>query len=296
MGGPLSGQHPGQSHQLTDWSHPMITTRRRLLGAAAAATGGLAAPWVHAQKTEKVKLSWLPIMQTTALYVALQDKLFEKAGIEAEAVQFQNPNQIIDSLVANQADVGAPGAAAGITMLAEARYPGTFKVFGLQGGGVRVDRINDGLIVRNGSTIRSFKDLRGKSLGHLPGIQWRTISRYMLRVNGLEVRVSPVAPLAMAQNMEEINSIMQFMQIAATMGNEGQLAIKTSDALDFIGDKLGVPASVRTTAAERAYLIEEQRKLMQQDQAMMAMAGQQQAVAENQQAAVTPDQAMMGAA
>jgi hypothetical protein len=116
-----------------------------------------------------------------------------------------------------------------------------------------------------------------------------------LRVNGLEVRVSPVAPLAMAQNMEEINSIMQFMQIAATMGNEGQLAIKTSDALDFIGDKLGVPASVRTTAAERAYLIEEQRKLMMQDQAMMAMAGQQQAVAENQQAATAPDQ-MMGAA
>lgn len=115
-----------------------------------------------------------------------------------------------------------------------------------------------------------------------------------LRVNGLEVKVSPVAPLAMAQNMEEINSIMQFMQIAATMGNEGQLAIKTSDALDFIGDKLGVPASVRTTAAERAYLIEEQRKLMMQDQAMMAMAGQQQAVAENQQAAMTPDQ--MGAA
>jgi hypothetical protein len=114
-----------------------------------------------------------------------------------------------------------------------------------------------------------------------------------LRVNGLEVKVSPVAPLAMAQNMEEINSIMQFMQIAATMGNEGQLAIKTSDALDFIGDKLGVPASVRTTAAERAYLIEEQRKLMMQDQAMMAMAGQQQNVAENQQAATTPDQ--MGA-
>jgi hypothetical protein len=113
-----------------------------------------------------------------------------------------------------------------------------------------------------------------------------------LRVNGLEVKVSPVAPLAMAQNMEEINSIMQFMQIAATMGNEGQLAIKTSDALDFIGDKLGVPASVRTTAAERAYLIEEQRKLMMQDQQMMAMAGQQESVAQNQQAAMVPDQQM----
>ena len=111
-----------------------------------------------------------------------------------------------------------------------------------------------------------------------------------LRVNGLEVKVSPVAPLAMAQNMEEVNAIMQFMQITAAMGNEGQLAVKAGDAIDFIGDKLGVPASVRTTAAERAYLIEEQRKLMMQDQAMMAMAGQQQMVAQNQQAAVGPDQ------
>ena len=111
-----------------------------------------------------------------------------------------------------------------------------------------------------------------------------------LRVNGLEVKVSPVAPLAMAQNMEEVNAIMQFMQITATMGNEGQLAVKAGDAIDFIGDKLGVPASVRTSAAERAFLIEEQRKLMMEDQAMMAMAGQQQQVAQNQQAAVAPDQ------
>lgn len=121
-----------------------------------------------------------------------------------------------------------------------------------------------------------------------------------LRVNGLEVKVSPVAPLAMAQNMEEVNSILQFMQITAAMGNEGQMAIRAGDAIDFIGDKLGVPASVRTTAAERAYLIEEQRKLMMQDQAMMAMAGQQQAVAGNQQAAMETDQmaapAPMGAA
>jgi hypothetical protein len=38
-----------------------------------------------------------------------------------------------------------------------------------------------------------------------------------LQVNGLEVKVSPVAPLAMAQNMEEINNIMQFMQITQTL-------------------------------------------------------------------------------
>lgn len=150
-----------------------------------------------AQKMEKVTASWLPIMQTMAYYVALEEKLFEKAGIEIESVKFQNPNQIIDSLVAGQADFGPPGAAAGITALAEARYPGTFKVFGLQGGGIKINLINDGLIVRNDSTIASFKDLKGKSLGHLPGIQWRTISRYLVRQNGLDpdkdVRLQEIA-------------------------------------------------------------------------------------------------------
>jgi len=109
-----------------------------------------------------------------------------------------------------------------------------------------------------------------------------------LQVNGLEVKVSPVAPLAMAQNMEEINNIMQFMQITASMGAEGQLAVKTGDFIDFLGDKLGVPSSVRNSAAERGFLMEEQKKLQQQDQAMMAMAGQQQAVMENQQAGMAP--------
>ena len=110
-----------------------------------------------------------------------------------------------------------------------------------------------------------------------------------LQVNGLEVKVAPVAPLAMAQNMEEVNSIMQFMQITASMGNEGAMAVKTGELIDYLGDKLGVPIAVRTTAAERAYLIEQQRVLAQQDQAMMAMAGNQEAVMTNQEAAVTPD-------
>jgi hypothetical protein len=109
-----------------------------------------------------------------------------------------------------------------------------------------------------------------------------------LQVNGLEVKVSPVAPLAMAQNMEEINNIMQFMQITQSLGPEGQIAVKTGDLIDFLGDKLGVPSSVRNTSAEREFLMEQQRQLQQQDQAMMALAGQQEAVQAQQQAAMQP--------
>ncbi|HPU50593.1 MAG TPA: ABC transporter substrate-binding protein [Burkholderiaceae bacterium] len=205
----------------------MTMQRRQAIKTGAALSATLAAPWVHAQKADKVRLSWLPIMQTTALYVAVQDRLFERAGIDAELVQFQNPNQIIDSLVANQADAGAPGAAAGITMLAESRYPGSFKVFGLQGGGIRVNRINDGLIVKNGSPIKTFKDLRGRSLGHLPGIQWRTISRHMLRVNGLDpdkdVRLQEIAvglqvPSVVAGSIDATLSLEPVGSVAVASG------------------------------------------------------------------------------
>lgn len=205
----------------------MNNTRRHLMQSAAAASVALAAPWVHAQRAEKVKLSWLPIMQTTALYVAVQDKLFEKAGLDVELVQFQNPNQIIDSLVANQADAGAPGAAAGITILAESRYPGTFKVFGLQGGTTKGKRLNDALIVRNGSPIRSFKDLQGRSMGHLPGIQWRTISRHVLRANGLDpdkdVRLQEIAvglqvPSVVAGSIDATLSLEPVGSIAIASG------------------------------------------------------------------------------
>jgi NitT/TauT family transport system substrate-binding protein len=232
----------------------MTMQRRQAIKTAAALSATLAAPWVHAQKADKVRLSWLPIMQTTALYVAVQDRLFERAGIEAELVQFQNPNQIIDSLVANQADAGAPGAAAGITMLAESRYPGTFKVFGLQGGGIRVNRVNDGLIVKNGSPIKTFKDLRGRSLGHLPGIQWRTISRHMLRANGLDpdkdVRLQEIAvglqvPSVVAGSIDATLSLEPVGSVAVASGEATRAMV--NPCATVIADPFYSGVSVLTT-------------------------------------------------
>jgi NitT/TauT family transport system substrate-binding protein len=206
-----------------------------------------------AQKKEKVVASWLPIMQTMAYYVALEEKLFEKAGIEIESVKFQNPNQIIDSLVSGQADFGPPGAAAGITMLAESRYPGTFKVFGLQGGGIKVNLINDGLIVKNDSTITSFKDLKGKSLGHLPGIQWRTISRHVVRANGLDpdkdVRLQEIAvglqvPSVVAGTVDATLSLEPVGSIAVA-SKEAKRAMTNPVAM-FIADPFYSGVSVLT--------------------------------------------------
>lgn len=50
------------------------------------------------------------------------------------------------------------------------------------------------------------------------------------------------------------------------------MAMKVSSALDLIGDKLGVPASVRTTPMERQQMMQQMQQAAQQ----AAMAQQQQ--------------------
>lgn len=88
-----------------------------------------------------------------------------------------------------------------------------------------------------------------------------------LKVNGLEVKVAPVSPLANAQYMEEISAATQWMQTAAMMaqagGQEALMAVNAGAMIDWIGDKLGVPAQVRRTPQEREQMMLEMQERMQ---------------------------------
>lgn len=105
-----------------------------------------------------------------------------------------------------------------------------------------------------------------------------------LRVNGLEVKVTPVSPLAQAQAMEEVNAIMQFLQMSQAFGSDGALALKMDEVVDYVADKLGVPSLVRNTKVERAVLMEEMQNQQRNALAMQAV-GQGQAMATQQQMA-----------
>lgn len=92
-----------------------------------------------------------------------------------------------------------------------------------------------------------------------------------LKVNGLEVKVVPISPLAKAQNLEEINELMQVWQMCQALGPGGVATMKPDKIADYIADKMGIQTSVRTTEEER---IEIQKQAMQMVQAQ-AMAMQQ---------------------
>ncbi len=72
-----------------------------------------------------------------------------------------------------------------------------------------------------------------------------------LKVNGGEVKIVPISPLAQAQNMDELNDVMQFAQIVAGMGPEAMITIKRDEIIDYVAERLGVPARLLTTQEER---------------------------------------------
>lgn len=89
-----------------------------------------------------------------------------------------------------------------------------------------------------------------------------------LKVNGQEVKVVPISPLAQAQNMDEVNDVLQFMQVVGQMGPEAQLALKKDAVIDFIANRLGVPTSLLTSPEERQMMMQQMQQLAQQAQAM----------------------------
>ena len=108
-----------------------------------------------------------------------------------------------------------------------------------------------------------------------------------LRVNGLEVKVVPVAPLAQAQNQEEIGAILNYAQLMQNLGPDGQIALKMDALVDYLGDKMGVPMSVRNNRAERAIMMEEAN-----NQQQMAAMAQMQMMQQQQLQGQPPQQAL----
>lgn len=203
---------------------------------------------------DRVNMVWLPSTHALPFFVALEEGIFAEYGIEPVHSLLQNPNHIIDALVSGRADVGPAASAAGITVLAESRFPGTFRVFGLQGSNTEKDMINDRLIVVPNSGIGSFADLKGKRLATTPGIQWRTISRTIIRANGLdpdrdvqivEMAIPLQAQSVASRNVDAALTLEPAGSIADALGNVETPLINPTAV--FIADPFYAGASLVTT-------------------------------------------------
>jgi NitT/TauT family transport system substrate-binding protein len=134
---------------------------------------------------QKVKIAYLPVSQALPLYLGIEKGYFKEAGIDVEPVRFEAPNQIVDALIAGNVDFGSPSTATGITAISQYKNPNSLRFFALNGEAVP-DRVGHGLLVKVDSKIPDIKGLKGKKLGIIPGIQFRTLAKHLLFQEGLD--------------------------------------------------------------------------------------------------------------
>jgi hypothetical protein len=88
-----------------------------------------------------------------------------------------------------------------------------------------------------------------------------------LKVNGLEIKISPVAPLAQAQAMEEVDKVLQYAQIVQAAGPQAQMSLKVEEMMDFIAEQLNIPQRILTTKVERMMMQQQAMQMAQQQAA-----------------------------
>ena len=87
-----------------------------------------------------------------------------------------------------------------------------------------------------------------------------------LKADGKVVRVTPVSPLAQAQNMDDLQNVLQFVQIASGAGPMGQVAINQDAMVDYIIEKMAIPRSVVNNQETRQQILQEMQNSMAQVQ------------------------------
>lgn len=84
----------------------------------------------------------------------------------------------------------------------------------------------------------------------------RGLIKDKINVNGLFVRAQVVSPLAMVQNISDVENVVRWLQISASFGDQTlQLGAKLEDIPDWIGEKMGIPTELRRDKEERKTLM-----------------------------------------
>jgi len=91
-----------------------------------------------------------------------------------------------------------------------------------------------------------------------------------LEVNGLQVKIVPTSPLAQAQNMDDLEKVLQFGQIAQQFGQVAAVTLKQEAMIDYIAVKMGVPQELLNTPEEREMVMQEMQQAMMAQQAAAA--------------------------
>lgn len=189
---------PATSAPIEETSDP--TRRRMLLTGAAAALGTLAAPWVHAQGTPKIRIGYWPVAAGLPFFAAIEKGYFKEAGLDVEPLRFAGAQQVMEAMLSGRGDGSANGVGTANLGIGAIAQPGLFKIFCTNPSNVK--NVLEEFLVPKASTISSAAGLAGKKVACGPGIQNVTLARTMLERAG--AKGASVIELPIAQHVAAI--------------------------------------------------------------------------------------------
>jgi len=150
----------------------------------------------------KIRAGYLPIVATLPLFVAEEEGLFEREGIEVETVLIQNSNDLVNAMLAGQLDALPAVSLVPIAHL-ELQQPGRVRLF--SHSRMRRDKAFDSILVKRQSEIHRLADLQDKKVGVFPGTSASNMLEALLARNELDpkrVTFVPLAPPAQLGSLE----------------------------------------------------------------------------------------------
>lgn len=140
----------------------------------------------------KVKIGYLDIASDLSFFVALDQKYFEKYGLDVEPIKFESSNQVIDALISNKID-GTSIVALEALLSVEEKYPDQFKVFEMTAA-EKYTTVHK-FLVKKDSNINHLSDLNGKTIGTYPGSQMRVFTELVLQ-NFIDISTINIVQMA----------------------------------------------------------------------------------------------------
>jgi NitT/TauT family transport system substrate-binding protein len=213
----------------------MGVTRRKFLGHAALAAAALpvleALTWAQA----KGKLGYMKIVDTAAMFVAMERGFFKSAGLELETVPMAGGAVIVQGVTSGDLQIGWTN----VISLYQAHVAGfDFKL--IAGGATNVKGTNDthALLVPKNSPIKSAKDLEGKTVAvntlnnivHLMAMAW--IDEHggsSGKVKFVEVPFPQMEPALLAEKVHAASVHEPFASAAVAKGSARLLSHPWSD-------------------------------------------------------------------
>jgi len=132
---------------------------------------------------EVIKIGYKANTNYIPLFIALENGYFEEEGVKVEIFRFDSTNTLMDSFAAGKLDATPTGNVI-VSYSLENNHPNLFKIYSF--AFYTHERHPENFIVKKGSGIKKYSDLKGKNIGANKGVFARTMTKKFLEERGIK--------------------------------------------------------------------------------------------------------------